>query len=49
MGIALCIGEDCPLKTDCYRFLVKSDVPTFVVPPYDEEKKDCSYFWADII
>jgi len=49
MGIASCIGGDCPLKMECYRFLEKSNTPYFIISPYNKEEKKCAYFWVDII
>lgn len=46
--ISCCKGQDCPLKETCYRFTVKPDPywqSYFGETPYNEEKKDCDYYW----
>ena len=46
--ISCCKGGDCPLKETCYRFTVKPDPywqSYFGETPYNEEKKDCDYYW----
>lgn len=45
--ISMCKGGDCPLKETCYRFkATPSDWQSyFGETPYNEEKKDCDYYW----
>lgn len=48
MKMKFCIGNNCPLKKSCSRFVEKATVFTFIIPPYDKEKKKCAYYWVDI-
>lgn len=43
--IAMCKGDDCPLKEKCYRYLAKPDhyQSYFMIPPYKDGK--CDHFW----
>lgn len=45
--IAKCMGGDCPLKNDCYRFtsetLGRQDF--FGSVPYNLKDKSCEHFW----
>lgn len=45
MDSTMCVGEDCPMRKDCYRYRAIPSVRQsfFTVPPY--MGKDCSYFW----
>lgn len=43
--IAMCTGDDCPVKENCWRFLAPPDryQSQFAAPPHTEE--GCEYFW----
>lgn len=43
--IAMCNGEDCPVKENCWRYLAPPDhfQSYFAHPPATEE--GCDYFW----
>jgi hypothetical protein len=46
--ISMCGGNKCPLKEECYRFLATPSEfaqSYFIDIPYNEEKKECQYFW----
>lgn len=45
--IAKCNGENCLLKEKCWRFTspVNMTKQLWFIPPYDEEKEWCEYFW----
>jgi hypothetical protein len=45
--ITKCLGTDCPLKEQCYRFTSKADEyqAFFVEVPYKDGK--CEMFWGD--
>ncbi len=46
--ITKCSGVDCPLKSECYRFLAPADEywqSFFTEVPYDKEEKSCKEFW----
>ncbi|MNR29141.1 hypothetical protein D3C85_1465090 [compost metagenome] len=52
--ITACSGKDesfvCPFKEDCYRFTcIKNPYRQsyFVEIPFDKEKVDCKYYWAN--
>lgn len=41
----MCIGGDCPLKKDCYRYRATPSMlqSYFTIPPIQGSK--CEYFW----
>lgn len=41
----MCVGENCPLKKDCYRYRAIPHVRQkyFTIPPL--EGNDCRFFW----
>lgn len=41
----MCVGEDCPIKKDCYRYraIPKLRQSYFMAPP--REGNECRYFW----
>lgn len=43
--IAMCTGDDCPVKENCWRYLAPPDryQSQFAAPPCTEE--GCEYFW----
>jgi hypothetical protein len=43
--IAMCTGNECPVKEDCWRYMAPTDrfQSYFATPPYTEE--GCEYFW----
>jgi hypothetical protein len=43
--IAMCNGDDCPVKENCWRYLAPPDrfQSYFAAPPRNEE--GCEYFW----
>ena len=44
----MCLGDDCPLKKTCYRFLAESDgeFQTYMAkPPYNVEEENCDFYW----
>lgn len=43
--IALCYGDECPVKSNCWRHVAPHDhfAQAFVAPPLTE--KGCDYFW----
>ena len=43
--IAMCSGDECPIKENCYRYLANPShfQSFFAPPPYTEE--GCDYFW----
>jgi hypothetical protein len=43
--IAMCQGDECPVKENCWRYMAPSDrfQSYFATPPYTEE--GCEYFW----
>lgn len=43
--IAMCVGGDCPMKKDCYRYRAIPHVRQmfFTIPP--REGRECKYFW----
>ena len=44
--IAMCSGDDCPLKEMCYRYTAEPDkhMQTYLLePPYENGK--CDYYW----
>jgi Protein of unknown function (DUF2934) len=45
--IAMCPGEDCPLRQDCYRFrgVVAARQDFFGATPYDHAAGTCDRFW----
>lgn len=45
--IAMCKGDDCPLKENCYRYKATPDYyqSYFLHPPYNKETEECSRFW----
>jgi hypothetical protein len=45
--ITMCVGGECPIKEDCYRFIAEPNPywqSYFENVPYDFEKKDCNYY-----
>lgn len=46
--ITKCNAENCPQKEICYRFNAPSNdmwQSYFVETPYDQEKKECKYYY----
>ena len=43
--IAMCSGDQCPVKEHCWRFMAPPDryQSQFAAPPFTEE--GCEYFW----
>jgi hypothetical protein len=43
--IAMCQGNECPVKEDCWRYMAPSNrfQSYIATPPYTEE--GCEYFW----
>jgi hypothetical protein len=43
--IAMCTGDECPVKENCWRYMSPSDryQSQFASPPYTEA--GCEYFW----
>lgn len=43
--VSMCVGGDCPLKKDCYRYRAIPYIRQnfFTIPP--REGKECKYFW----
>jgi len=43
--IAMCNGDDCPVKENCWRYMAPADrwQSYFAAPPCNEE--GCEYFW----
>jgi hypothetical protein len=43
--IAMCLGGECPVKEDCWRYMAPSSrwQSYLATPPYTEE--GCEYFW----
>lgn len=43
--IAMCQGDECPVKEHCWRYMAPPDryQSQFATPPYTEE--GCEYFW----
>lgn len=48
--ITMCEGLSCPLKESCHRFTANKNElyqSYFVDIPYDNEKKECKYYWKE--
>lgn len=45
--IAMCSGQDCPLKEQCYRHKATPRIwqSYFMNPPYNKETEECDRFW----
>lgn len=45
--ITMCDGNNCSLKSSCYRFKAKPSIRQsyFMKTPYDKKKKSCEYYW----
>lgn len=44
--IAMCPGGDCPLRKDCWRFVVTPDrYQSYMPPAYNYEEETCEYYW----
>ena len=48
--ITMCNGDDCPLKSTCYRYNAK---PTpywqaYFSSQYDHSMQTCEYYWDDV-
>lgn len=43
--IAMCNGDDCPVKEQCWRYMAPADrfQSYFAAPPCDDD--GCEYFW----
>lgn len=47
MDISMCEGDNCPLAFNCYRRTAEANPyyqAYFTTVPWDEEKKECSYY-----
>ena len=48
VDISKCHGDGCPLKKNCYRYVVKGNQyyqSYFMNDNYNNEKKNCEYYW----
>lgn len=47
--ISKCVGTDCPLKDQCYRYTAPASEhwQAYIAPPYNAEKGDCDMFWLN--
>jgi len=48
MDISACIGTNCPLAKDCYRFTCKKEPnyqSYFTSVPYDNVTNSCNNYW----
>jgi hypothetical protein len=45
--IAMCKGDNCPMKEDCYRYTAKpnSYQSYFTSIPFDAMYRECEHFW----
>ena len=48
--IAMCKGDKCPKKEQCYRYTAKPSEylqTYFTNPPYKLDWSQCDYFWSN--
>jgi hypothetical protein len=47
--ISMCIGSNCPLKLNCYRYTARANPyrQAYGAFKYDEKRQKCEYFWQN--